>query len=169
MAGTSLAHLVSKVYTKRFALTPLLEKTNTGANTRFETSCSNRPWQGPHFPVLCPRLVWKHLSPHQVFKKRALAPKLARTCQISLAHGQDLTFPSCVKSLCEKIGPHNHFWKKRTPAPELVWTCQKFLAHSRDLTFPSWIQSWGENMCPHTPFWKNEHRRRSLSGHVKIS
>ena len=66
-------------------------------------------WQGPHFPVLRPKTGRKHLSPHPFSKTEVQVPKLAWTCEIFLAHGQDLTFPSCVQGLGEKICPPEHF------------------------------------------------------------
>ena len=43
------------------------------------------------------------------FGSAAQVPKLAWTCKIFLAHGQDLTLLSCVQGLGEKICPPAHF------------------------------------------------------------
>ena len=111
MVRTSLSRLGSRVCAKRFAHPSISEKKTTGTWAVLDMSKFLSPWQGPHFPVLCPRLGRKHLSPHPFSKRRARVPKLAWTCEIFLAHGQDLTFPSCVQGLGEKICPPEHFWK----------------------------------------------------------
>ena len=59
---TSLSRLGSRVCAKRFAHPSISEKTTTGTWAVLDMSKFLSPWQGPHFPVLCPRLGRKHLS-----------------------------------------------------------------------------------------------------------
>ena len=81
---------------------------------------------GPHLPILSRRLRRKHLSPVAFSKKRVRVPKPAKTSEIFLAAGHDLTFPSRAQSLIENICCHTPFEKKRAPAPQLVCTCSFF-------------------------------------------
>ena len=95
MVRTSLARRVSKACAKRFASTSIVEKNNTGPGACLDMLQFLRPWLGPHFLVLCPRLGRKHLCPHPFSKTKIQAPKLAWTCEPFLANGHDLTFSSC--------------------------------------------------------------------------
>ena len=126
MVRTSLSSLVPRVCAKGFAHTGIRKQTTAGTGACLNISEFRSPWQGPYFPVLRQRVGRKHLSPHPCSETKVQVPELAWTCKIFLVHGQDLTSPSCVQGLGEKI-------------------------------------------CPHKHFWKNDHRRRSLPGHVKIS
>ena len=83
----------------------------TSLETFLEIQISHMRLPGPHFPILNRRLGRKHLSPEPFSKKMAQVPKPAKTSKISLAHGHDLTFPSRVQSVVEKICCHTHFEK----------------------------------------------------------
>ena len=169
MVRTSPCCLVSRVWAKRFAHPNIFGKTNTGAGACLDMAKILSAWQGPHFPVLRPRPGRKHLSPHPFSKTEVQVPKLAWTCEIFLAHGQDLSFQFCAQGLCERVCHRKHFCKKRTPAPELDWTCQKFSAHDRDLAFLSCAQELAESICPHTRFQKEKPGCRSLLGPLRFS
>ena len=69
------------------------------------------PWEGPHFPVLCPMLGWGDLSPPPFLKEQTPVPEVVWKCQIFFAHDMDLTFPSWVQSLGRSICPHTHLPK----------------------------------------------------------
>ena len=85
--------------------------------------------QGPHLPILSRRLGRKHLSPDLFWKKKmARVPKPAKTSKIFLAPGHELTFPSHVQDLIEKIAA-THILKKTSTWLILCAPC-------RDLTFP---------------------------------
>ena len=59
--------------------------------------------QGPHLPTSSRRLGRKHLSPDPLWKKMARVPKPAKPSEIFRAPCHDLTFPSHVQNLIEKI------------------------------------------------------------------
>ena len=58
---------------------------------------------------LVPKTWPKAFVPAPVFKKKTQVPELAWTSEFFLAHGQDLTFQSCVQGWCERICPDLHF------------------------------------------------------------
>ena len=68
MAGTSLFHLESQSWARGFASTPIFEKTDTWSAARLRKSSFRRSRQGPHFPVLCPRLG-QNIRPRIRFRK----------------------------------------------------------------------------------------------------
>jgi hypothetical protein len=168
MVRTSLSRLVSKFCVKRFAPTDILEKNNTGTGACLDMSQFRRPWQGPHFPVLWPRLGRKHLSPHPFSKRKAPAPKFVWTCEIFLIMVRTSLARRVSKVCANRFAPTSIF-EKPTPAPELVWTCYNFSAHGRDLTFLCCVQDLAESICAHTPSQKQKPRRQSSLGHVSLS
>ena len=78
MAGTSFFHVESQAWARICVTTPRFEKKNAWSAARLEKSSFRRPWQGPHFPVLCPRLGPKYSTPRPFQKKSTLAKKMAR-------------------------------------------------------------------------------------------
>ena len=96
MAGTSLFHLAAEALARTLLTTTIFEKTSTCSAGHLGTSIFHISFQGPHFPVLCPRLDRQHLQTHHLKKKMDRVSKPIDKCQILLAYGHDLTFSLCV-------------------------------------------------------------------------
>ena len=103
---------------------------------------------GPHFPILSRRLGRKHLSPDPFSKKMAQVPKPAKTSEIFLAHGHDLTFPSRVQSLVEKICCHTDFGKNERRRHSLSAHVHFFQPLARTSLFHIEFQAWAGSFVP---------------------
>ena len=111
MAGTLLFHVESQACARIFVTTPISEKKKTWSAARLDKLNFHMRLPGPHFPMLSRRLGRKHLSPDPFSKKMAQVTKTVKTSELFLIHGHDLTFPSRVQSVIEKICCHTHFEK----------------------------------------------------------
>ena len=102
---------------------------------------------------MCPRSVRKDLPPHPFFKKQAQAPRPAETYWISLAHGQDLAFPLCVRGLCENNSPQKISEKTNTSA-EACLGMFIFSSPSQGPHLPVLNPKFGRTFFPLHPFLK---------------
>ena len=123
---------------------------------------------GPHFPILSRRLGRKHLSPDPFSKKMAQVPKPAKLCEIFQAHCHDLTFPSRVQSLVEKICCHTHFEKNERRRNSLSAHVH-FFSPWQGLHFSTLSSKLRREVLSHTHFWKNENLIRNSRWKISFS
>ena len=124
---------------------------------------------GPHIPILIRRLGRKQLSPDPFWKKMARVQRPDKTSEICLAPCHDLTFPSHVQNLIEKICCHTHSEKNKRRRRSL----------SEHVHYPSTWQGphfsmlspklGREFLPPHPISEKNEHLIRRSSWKVEFA